>query len=67
MIRGLALTFPGSRHRSYLVWGADGSGWACSGVLGPVNLLLRCSRACWLLELWTGSQRGHLLLRWGRT
>ena len=67
MIRGLALTFPGSRHRQYLVWGADGGGWACSGVLLHVNVLVRLSRACWLLELWTGSQRGHLLLRWART
>ena len=67
MIRGLALTFPGSRHRQYLVWGTDSGGWGLSGVLLRVNLLLRLSRECWLLELWTGSQRGHLLLRWGRT
>lgn len=67
MIRGLALTFPGSRHRQYLVWGSDGGGWALSGVLCRINLSVRCSRHLWLLECWTGSQRGHLLLRWGRT
>lgn len=66
MIHGLALTLPGSRHRQYLVWGTDGSGWGCSGVVCRINLLLRFSRHCWLLELWTGSQRGHLLLRWGQ-
>ena len=66
MIRGLALTLPGSRHRSYLVWGTDGGGWGCSGVLLRVNLTLRLSRSLWLFECWTGSQRGHLLLRWGR-
>ena len=66
MIHGLAVTFPGSRHRNYLVWGSDGGGWGCSGVLLRLNLTLRVSRSLWLCELWTGSQRGHLLFRWGR-
>ena len=67
MIRGLALTFPGSRRRQYLVWGRDGGGWSLSGVVCRINLALRFRPDCWLIELWTGSQRGHVLLRWGRT
>lgn len=68
MIRGLAMTLPGSTQRQYLVWGRDGArgGWVVSGVLGGINLLIRLRSDLWLLECWTGTQRGHCLLRWGR-
>jgi hypothetical protein len=66
MIRGLVLSLPRARRRSYLVWGTDGGGWVCSGVLLRLNLSLRVSRTLWLCEFWSGSQRCHLLLRWGR-
>ena len=67
MTHGIALTLPGSRHRSYLVWGTDSGGWHCSGVLVRLNVTIRMSRVLWLCEIWSGSQRCHLLLRWGQT
>lgn len=35
-------------------------------LIGRLNLSLRVRWDLWVCELWSGTQRLHLLLRWGR-
>jgi hypothetical protein len=63
MIQGLST--PWWSHQRFVVWGRDASGWMLMAAAFGLTGSLRLRGDLWLLEIWSRSQRYHLLLRWG--